>query len=59
MDRTTTEVAVAQVAALGLSISDVEESLQITSLVLAVTFGIYKWVVEIIKIKNKCKGMKK
>ena len=59
MDRTTTEVAVAQVAALGLSISDVEESLQITSLVLAVTFGIYKWVAEIIKLRNKSKGMRK
>ncbi len=42
MDRNTTEVAIAQITALGLSFSDVEESLQITSLVLAVTFGIYK-----------------
>mgnify|MGYP000607387932 FL=1 len=59
MDRNTTEVAIAQLTALGLSLSDVEQSLQITSLVLAVTFGIYKWVAEIIKIKNKRKGVKK
>lgn len=59
MDRNTTEVAIAQLTAIGLSLSDVEQSLQITSLVLAVTFGIYKWVAEIIKIKNKRKGVKK
>ena len=59
MDRNTTEVAIAQLTALGLSLSDVEQSLQITSLILAVTFGIYKWVAEIIKIKNKRKGVKK
>ena len=59
MDRNTTEVAIAQFTALGVSLSDVEESLQITSLVLAVTFGIYKWVAEIIKIKNKRKGGRK
>mgnify|MGYP005991495869 CR=1 FL=1 len=59
MDRNTTEVAIAQITALGVSLSDVEESLQITSLVLAVTFGIYKWVAEIIKIKNKRKGRRK
>jgi EamA domain-containing membrane protein RarD len=59
MDRNTTEVAIAQFTALGVSLSDVEESLQITSLVLAVTFGIYKWVAEIIKIKNKRKGRRK
>jgi len=59
MDRSSTEVAIAQFTALGLSFSDVEESLQITSLVLAVTFGIYKWVAEIIKIRNKSKGMRK
>jgi len=59
MDRNTTEVAIAQLTALGLSLSDVEQSLQITSLVLAVTFGIYKWVAEIIKIKNKRKGVRK
>ena len=59
MDRNTTEVAIAQFTAIGLSLSDVEQSLQITSLVLAVTFGIYKWVAETIKIKNKRKGVKK
>jgi EamA domain-containing membrane protein RarD len=59
MDRNTTEVAIAQLTAIGLSLSDVEQSLQITSLILAVTFGIYKWVAEIIKIKNKRKGVKK
>jgi len=59
MDRNTTEVAIAQLTAIGLSLSDVEQSLQITSLVLAVTFGIYKWVAEIIKIKNKRKGGRK
>jgi len=59
MDRNTTEVAIAQLTAIGLSLSDVEQSLQITSLVLAVTFGIYKWVAEIIKIKNKRKGVRK
>jgi|14BtaG_2_1085337.scaffolds.fasta_scaffold05416_4 EamA domain-containing membrane protein RarD len=59
MDRNTTEVAIAQITALGVSLSDVEESLQITSLVLAVTFGIYKWVAEIIKIRNKRKGGRK
>lgn len=59
MDRNTTEVAIAQLTAIGLSLSDVEQSLQITSLVLAVTFGIYKWVAEIIKIKNKRRGVKK
>lgn len=58
MDRNTTEVAIAQLTAIGLSLSDVEQSLQITSLILAVTFGIYKWVAEIIKIKNKRKGVK-
>lgn len=59
MDRNTTEVAITQITALGVSLSDVEESLQITSLVLAVTFGTYKWVAEIIKIKNKRKGGRK
>jgi len=59
MDRNTTEVAIAQFTALGLSLSDVEESLQITSLVLAVTFGAYKWVAEIIKIRNNSKGGRK
>jgi EamA domain-containing membrane protein RarD len=59
MDRNTTEVAIAQITALGVSLSDVEESLQITSLVLAVTFGTYKWVAEIIKIRNKRKGGRK
>ena len=59
MDRNTTEVAIAQITAIGLSMSDVEQSLQITSLVLAVTFGIYKWVAEIIKIRNNSKGGRK
>jgi len=53
MDKAATEVGVAQVMALSVSIADVEQWLQITSLVLAVTFGIYKWYKEIRKIKDK------
>tara|TARA_R100001369_G_C3273653_1_gene160553 strand:+ start:68 stop:226 length:159 start_codon:yes stop_codon:yes gene_type:complete len=52
MDRHTTEMAITQVAAIGLSLSSVEQWLRITSLVLAVSFGIYKWVDKLTK-KNK------
>lgn len=58
MDKNTTEVAVAQIAAISISMSDVEGWLQMTSLVLAVSFGIYKWYKEIKHIKNS-KGVKK
>jgi len=59
MDKATTEVGLAQLMALGVSIADVEQWLQITSLVLAVSFGAYKWFVEIRKIRKKCKGVEK
>ncbi len=52
MDRHTTEMAITQVAAIGLSLSSVEQWLRITSLVLAISFGIYKWVDKLTK-KNK------
>lgn len=58
MDKNATEVAVAQVAALSISISDVQLWLQMASLILAVSFGIYKWYKEIKNIKNS-KGVKK
>lgn len=44
MDRHTTEMAVTQIAAIGLSLSSVEQWLRITSLVIAISFGVYKWV---------------
>jgi EamA domain-containing membrane protein RarD len=49
MDKHTTEMAIAQVAAIGLSMSDVEQWLRITSLVIAISFGVYKWVEKITK----------
>jgi len=58
MDKNSTEVAVAQIAAISISMSDVEGWLQMASLILAVSFGIYKWYKEIQKIKNS-KGMEK
>ena len=44
MDRHTTEMAVTQIAEIGLSLSSVEQWLRITSLVIAISFGVYKWV---------------
>ena len=44
MDRHTTEMAVTQIAAIGLSLSSVEQWLRIVSLILAVSFGLYKWI---------------
>ena len=58
MDKNSTEVAVAQIAAISISMSDIEGWLQMASLILAVSFGIYKWYKEIQKIKNS-KGMEK
>ena len=58
IDKNATEVAVAQIAAISMSMSDVEGWLQMASLLLAVSFGIYKWYKEIKKIKNS-KGVKK
>tara|TARA_R110000787_G_scaffold54157_1_gene126181 strand:- start:710 stop:868 length:159 start_codon:yes stop_codon:yes gene_type:complete len=49
MDKHTTEMAIAQVAAIGLSMSDVEQWLRITSLVIAISFGVYKWVEKLTK----------
>jgi len=49
MDRHTTEMAITQVAAIGLSLSSVEQWLRITSLVLAVSFGAYKWIEKLTK----------
>jgi len=58
MDKNSTEVAVAQIAAISISLADVVVWMQLTSLLLAVSFGIYKWYKEIQKIKNS-KGMEK
>jgi EamA domain-containing membrane protein RarD len=58
MDKNSTEVAIAQIAALSISVSDVQLWLQLTSLILAVSFGTYKWYKEIKKIKDS-KGMEK
>jgi ABC-type nickel/cobalt efflux system permease component RcnA len=58
MDKNSTEVAIAQIAALSISVSDVQLWLQLTSLILAVSFGAYKWYKEIKKIKDS-KGMEK
>ena len=58
MDKNSTEVAVAQIAAISISMADVVVWMQLTSLLLAVSFGIYKWYKEIQKIKNS-KGMEK
>jgi len=52
MDKHTTELALAQVAAIGLSLSDVEQWLRILSLLVAISFGLFKWGIEINK-KNK------
>jgi len=49
MDRHTTEMAITQIAAIGVSLSSVEQWLRITSLVIAISFGIYKWVDKLIK----------
>tara|TARA_B110000285_G_scaffold48440_1_gene54863 strand:- start:76 stop:234 length:159 start_codon:yes stop_codon:yes gene_type:complete len=49
MDKHTTEMAIAQVAAIGLSMSDVEQWLRITSLVIAISFGVYKWIEKLTK----------
>jgi len=51
MDRQTIEIGVAQFAAIGLSLSSVEQWLRITSLVLAVSFGAYKWIEKLTKKK--------
>ena len=59
MDKATTEVGLAQLMALSVSIADVEQWLQIASLILAVSFGLYKWFVEIRKLRKKCKGVEK
>mgnify|MGYP003633007397 CR=1 FL=1 len=53
-----TEVSVAQLAAIGISFSNVEQWLQMASLILAVTFGIYRWIVEIRTIREKRKNKK-
>tara|TARA_R100001244_G_scaffold132173_1_gene107404 strand:+ start:671 stop:838 length:168 start_codon:yes stop_codon:yes gene_type:complete len=53
MNKDITEIAIAQVAAISISISDAEQWLQMTSLILAVTFGMYKWYQEIRKIRKK------
>jgi EamA domain-containing membrane protein RarD len=53
MDRHTTEMAVTQIAAIGLSLSSVEQWLRITSLVVAISFGVYKWVDKLTRNKNK------
>jgi len=58
MDKNSTEVAVAQIAAISISLADVVVWMQLTSLLLAVSFGIYKWYKEIQKIKNS-KGVEK
>jgi len=58
MDKNATEVAVAQIAAISISLADVVVWMQMASLLLAVSFGIYKWYKEIQKIKNS-KGMEK
>jgi ABC-type nickel/cobalt efflux system permease component RcnA len=58
VDKNATEVAVAQIAAISISMSDVQLWLQMASLILAVSFGIYKWYKEIKNIKNS-KGVKK
>lgn len=52
MDKNTIEIGFAQVMAIGLSLSDVEQWLRILSLCLAISFGIYKWVE---KLRNKDK----
>jgi len=44
MDKHTIEMGFAQAMAVGLSLSDVEQWLRITSLVIAISFGVYKWV---------------
>tara|TARA_B110000090_G_scaffold159300_1_gene175508 strand:- start:373 stop:531 length:159 start_codon:yes stop_codon:yes gene_type:complete len=49
MDKHTVEMGIAQVTAIGLSMSDVEQWLRITSLVIAISFGVYKWVEKITK----------
>jgi len=49
MDRHTTEMAVTQIAAIGLSLSSVEQWLRIASLIIAISFGIYKWVEKLTK----------
>ena len=58
MDKNATEVAAAQIAAISISFADVQLWLQMASLLLAVSFGIYKWYKEIKNIKNS-KGVKK
>jgi len=58
MDKNATEVAVAQIAAISISLADVVVWMQLASLLLAVSFGIYKWYKEIQKIKNS-KGVEK
>ena len=59
MDKAVTEVGLAQIMALSVSLANVEQWLQILSLILAVSFGVYKWYVEIKKFKKKCKGVKR
>ena len=49
MDKHTIEMGFAQMMAIGLSMSDVEQWLRITSLVVAISFGIYKWVERLTK----------
>ena len=56
MNKDITEIAIAQVAAIGISISEVEQWLQITSLILAVSFGVYKWYQEIKRISDSKKN---
>lgn len=55
MDKATTEVSIAQLAALGISFTEVEQWLQMASLILAVSFGLYRWYIEIKKIRKNCK----
>jgi hypothetical protein len=52
MDKHTIEIGFAQVMAIGLSLSDVEQWLRITSLIVAISFGVYKWV-EKLRKKDK------
>lgn len=53
MDKHTVEMGFAQVMAIGLSLSDVEQWLRILSLGIAISFGIYKWIEKLTKKDKK------
>ena len=47
MDRDTTEIFLANVGALSLSLTDIHQILQVLSLVAALTFTVYKFIKEV------------